>query len=146
MREKTTADAPVGAIHGGPTSWARDDQEWFERRPDRSSGLPRCNVIMAGGPERPRALINSARQPGRRPSSRIPAMTLNAPSRHSRRTNNFCRTPDLAAGIQDSGLRMPATIHDPCAGGGGAHGPAAISFQIHTRPIRGFFPESVDAP
>jgi hypothetical protein len=73
-------------------------------------------------------------------------MMLNAPSRHSRRTNNFCRTPDLTAGIQDSGLRMPATIHDPCAGGGGAHGPAVISFQIHTRPIRGFFPESVDAP
>ena len=103
MREKTTADAPVGPIHRGPTSWARDDQELFERRPDRSSGLPRCNVIMAGGPERPRALINSARQPGRRPSSRIAAVTLNAPSRRSRRTNNFCRTPDLAAGIQDSG-------------------------------------------
>ena len=50
MREKTTADAPFGPIHRGPTSWARNDQESFERRPDRSSGLPRCNAIMAGPP------------------------------------------------------------------------------------------------
>ena len=44
MVQKKTTGAPVGHIHRRSTSWARDDREWFQQRPDRShrvrSGFP----------------------------------------------------------------------------------------------------------
>jgi hypothetical protein len=36
MVQKKTTGAPVGHIHRRSTSWARDDREWFQQRPDRS--------------------------------------------------------------------------------------------------------------